>query len=131
MKTIQEKWMYFFKNAEETTTADLEKIIGKDLVFKEAYIALDRFSWDEEELRTYDQWEKYEGSYIASMDQKYDEGLALGEAKGLALGEAKGLAKGIIEMAEKMLKIGISLENVVEASGLTVQEVKNLQKNLK
>ena len=131
LKTIQEKWMYFFKNAEETTTEDLEKIVGKDLVFKEAYIALDRFSWDEEELRTYDQWEKYEGSYIASMDQKYDEGLALGEAKGLALGEAKGLAKGIIEMAEKMLKIGISLENVVEASGLTVQEVKNLQKNLK
>lgn len=119
LKSIEEKWMYFFKHAEETTAADLEKIIGEDLVFKEAYIALDRFSWDEEELRTYDQWEKYEGSYIASMDQKYDEGMAKGEAK------------ATLVMAKKMLKIGVSLENVAEASGLTLQEVKSLQETIK
>ena len=44
--------MYFFKHAEETTAADPEKIIVKALALKEAYIALDRFSWNKEELRT-------------------------------------------------------------------------------
>ncbi len=45
--TIQEKWTYFFKHAEETSTEDLEKIIGKDLVLEKAYTALSRFSWSQ------------------------------------------------------------------------------------
>jgi len=63
LSTISDKWMYFFKNAEETTESDLEKLVGKDMIIERAYDELDRFHWNEEELLTYDQAEKYEGAY--------------------------------------------------------------------
>ena len=135
LKTIQEKWAYFFKHAEETSSEDLEKIIGKDLVLKDAFTALERYSWSEEDLRTYDQLEKYEGAYIASMDQKYDEGLAKGEAKGEAKGIAKGIAigeaKGKLEMVKKMLKKGFSPKDIAECTNLTVKEIKNIENESK
>jgi len=52
--TMREKWAYFFKYAEETTEKDLEKLASDDLIIKKAYQELDRFSWTQEELRTYD-----------------------------------------------------------------------------
>ena len=133
LKTIQEKWLYFFKHAEETSAEDLEKIIGKDLAIGQAYTALESYSWSEEDLRTYEQWEKYEGAYIASMDQKYDEGeakgLVKGEAVGLAKGEAVGLAKGEakakIEMAGELLKEGMSIESVCKITKLSKQDLLN------
>ena len=135
LKTIQEKWAYFFKYAEKTSPEDLEKIIGKDLVIQEAYTALERFSWSEEELLSYDQLEKYEGAYIASMDQKLDEGIAIGEAKGIVIGEAKGIAigeaKAKLDMAKKMLKKGLSPKDIAECTNLTVKEIKNIEKDIK
>ena len=37
LTNIIEKWCYFFKNANETSESDLEKIIGSDSVIKRAY----------------------------------------------------------------------------------------------
>ena len=59
LSNIREKWSYFFKYAEDTSEKDLSKIIGRDLVLERAYEELNRFSWNEVELRTYDQAQKY------------------------------------------------------------------------
>src|SRR3989339_894632 len=103
LSTISDKWMYFFKNAEETTESDLEKLVGKDMIIERAYDELDRFHWNEEELLTYDQAEKYEGAYIASMAQKYDEGLE----KGLEKGREEGIEKVAINMLSKGIDVEI------------------------
>ena len=114
LSTISDKWMYFFKNAEETTESDLEKLVGKDMIIERAYDELDRFHWNEEELLTYDQAEKYEGAYIASMAQKYDEGLE------------KGLEKGIEKVARNMLSKGIDVETIASVTGLTEKAIRGL-----
>ena len=62
------------------------------------------------------------------------EGLAEGKAEGLAegieKGKAEGLAQGIKETqlstARKMLKLGMSIEEISEITGLTKEEVDNL-----
>ena len=58
------------------------------------------------------------------------EGLAEGKAEGLAEGIEKGLAQGIKETllstARKMLKLGMSIEEISEITGLTKEEVDNL-----
>ncbi|HBW24216.1 MAG TPA: hypothetical protein DEF13_00990 [Holosporales bacterium] len=118
LSTISDKWMYFFKNAEETTESDLEKLVGKDMIIERAYDELDRFHWNEEELLTYDQAEKYEGAYIASMAQKYDEGLE----KGLE----KGREEGIEKVARNMLSKGIDVEIIASVTGLTPQAIRQL-----
>jgi len=121
LSTISDKWMYFFKNAEKTSDRDLEKLIGNDMIIERAYEELDRFHWNEEEILTYDQAEKYEGAYIASMSQKYDEGLEKGLEKGREEGLEKGREEGReegkrergLEMAKSLLLQGVDISIIM------------------
>ena len=58
------------------------------------------------------------------------EGMIKGIVKGKAEGIAEGLAKGIKETqlstARKMLKLGMSVEEISEITGLTKEEIGNL-----
>ncbi|MGR3952220.1 MAG: PD-(D/E)XK nuclease family transposase [Chlamydia sp.] len=44
LNTIIEKWVYFFKYAEEISQEHVAKIVGSDEVLERAYEELDRFS---------------------------------------------------------------------------------------
>ncbi len=123
LSNIVDKWAYFFKNAEETSQEDLPKLIGHDEVIERAYEELDRFSWNAQELLTYDQAEKYEWAYNASMDQKFDEGFEKGVEKGIE----KGIEKGKIEIAKNLLAQGMEIDTVVTATGLTIQDIEKIR----
>ena len=123
LANIIEKWSYFFKHAEETSEEDLLKIIGHDEIIERAYEELNRFSWNEEELLTYDQAEKYKGCYIASMAQKYDEGMEKGIEKGRKERDE--------EVAKAMLFKGIDKEIIADVTGLSLNEIKGLNSALK
>lgn len=114
LKTIVEKWIYFFKEAEGLSEEEAAAIIGTDEIMERAYDELSRFSWSDEELLTYDQAEKYYSSYVASMEQKYEDGVI------------KGVKEGKIEVARNMLKSGLSLEMITQITGLSLSEVKSL-----
>ncbi len=139
LTTITDKWMYFFKHGGETSEKDLLKIIGSDQIIERAYDELNRFSWNEEELLTYEQAEKYEKSYVASMDQKFDEGIEIGEQRGLKKGEQLGLEKGEQLGLEKgknhiaciMLQKGMDIESICEITELSVETVKSLLKKVR
>jgi len=111
LSNMTEKWMYFFKHAEETSEEDLQKIIGDDQVIERAYEELNRFSWNEEELLTYDQTAKYQGAYIASMAQKFDE----------------GIEKGIEKVARNMLAEGLDINSIAKLTGLTKNDIEKLK----
>ncbi|MGP1491118.1 MAG: Rpn family recombination-promoting nuclease/putative transposase, partial [Treponema sp.] len=53
-------------------------------------------------------------------------GLAEGEARGKSLGLAEGSRQKAFETARNLLVIGLSIENIAKATGLTVQEVETL-----
>ena len=59
-----------------------------------------------------------------------EKGKAEGKAEGLVEGMEKGLAQGIKETqlstARKMLKLGMSVEEISEITGLTKEEIGNL-----
>jgi predicted transposase/invertase (TIGR01784 family) len=107
LESISDKWCYFFKHATETSEDDVEEIIGKDTIMKQAYKALSRFSWNEEELLTYEQDLKHERDYVSSMEQKFEEGVARGELK----------AK--LEIAEALRQSGMSDVQIMALTGLT------------
>ena len=118
LNSITDKWMYFFKGTDETSPEDLAKIIGSDAIMERAYHELDRYYWNEEELRTYEQTQKYEWGYHASIRQAINDGEQIGIAKTKkeALEEKK-------EIARKMLKKGITNEIVKELTGFTKDEL--------
>ncbi|NSM56917.1 Rpn family recombination-promoting nuclease/putative transposase, partial [Wolbachia endosymbiont of Atemnus politus] len=55
LSNIVEKWVYFFKYADETSEEELERIIGSDIIIKKAYEELNRFNWSEKEFIAYEQ----------------------------------------------------------------------------
>ncbi len=118
LSNIVEKWMYFFKYAEETSSRDVEKIVGSDDILERAYEELDRFSWDEEELRGYDQIEKYEDAYQSTLTFKYQEGIAEGKRE--------GKLEGIVEAAQRFLKLNVDKNTVAAATGLSFPEIERL-----
>ena len=120
-QTLREMWMYFFKHAEETSQEDLDKLIEQEQIIGRAYHELDRYSWNETELLTYDQAEKYEGTYIASLAQKFEDGKRRGKNWGRERGQRSSL-----KVAKNMLKQGFKIYEVQKATGLTKQEISSI-----
>lgn len=122
LSNMIDKWAYFFKNATETAEDEVQKVIGHDQIIERAYKELNQFAWSEEELLTYQQSEKYEKAYVASMDLKFDEGKKLGIDE--------GKIEGKFEIAKNMLKKGTDVQFVAEVTGLSTDEVVSLKKKM-
>jgi predicted transposase/invertase (TIGR01784 family) len=118
LNTIIEKWCYFFKHAEETKETDLTKIVGSDLVIKEAYEELNSLSWTEEERNTYEKELKSDRDFIGIIGAAKEEGEKIGIEKGEI--NAK------VEVAKNLKKIGILIEDIHTATGLTIEELEKL-----
>ncbi len=114
LSNMTEKWAYFFKHAAETSEADLPKLIGPDPIIERAYDQLNQLTWSEQELLTYQQAEKYEKAYVASMDQKIEEGKLEGEKSTQ------------LKIARNLLKQKIDIHTIRAATGLSENEIKSL-----
>lgn len=108
LKTMTEKWAFFFKYASETKEEDLEKIIGSDMIIKRAYEELNRFSWSPEELRTYD---------AIDMKQSADKAILEGAAE-----------KKTREIARNLLAQKVDHQTIIVVTGLSLQDLKELEK---
>lgn len=124
LTNVVEKWLYFFKHAEETSEKDLHTIIGHDDIIERAYEELNRFSWDEAEMNTYEQELKYEWDQIAIMDQKFDEGLEEGIEKGREEGREEGRREEKIKIARTMILKGLDVQTIHGITGLSQEEIK-------
>ena len=114
LKTMVEKWTYFFQNAQETNENDLNKIAGSDLIIKRAFEQLNRYSWTPAELRTYN-----------SIDMKISADRAIIEGAH-EQGKAKGKIEGKLEIAQNLLKENYPIETITHITGLTIEQIKGL-----
>ena len=135
LQTMTEKWCYFFKHADETKEADLDRIIGSDLILKRAYEELNQFSWNEEELHTYEQALKQQRDARAIEEAKWEDvkkierekGIQEGIEKGMQVGIEKGMEKERNKVVFSMLQNGISMDVVAEITGLSVEQIEALK----
>lgn len=112
--TLEEKWYYFLKSAEATVDADLDELVGKDAIIKQAFSALDRFGWSEEELAAYDREVK------RMLDEAAIEDKIRLDAK------TEGRLEEKLEIAKNLLKKGFDFQNIGEITGLSEDEIKKL-----
>ncbi|WP_353273497.1 Rpn family recombination-promoting nuclease/putative transposase [Wolbachia endosymbiont (group A) of Agelastica alni] len=110
LSNIVEKWVYFFKYADETSEEELERITGSDVIIKKAYEELNRFNWSEKEFIAYEQETKRIRDEQAVLAQKLDD--------------AK--KEGKIEVAKAMLTNDVDINTIVKCTGLSVDEVQEL-----
>ena len=100
------------------------------LVFMEGVIHLK----EDASSREYEEWEsaleearEAGRMYVSIMERKgIEKGLQLGRTEGMKIGEAKGIQLGRTETARNLLQMGFDAAQIVQATGLSLEEVESL-----
>lgn len=64
------------------------------------------------------------------MDARYygrQEGLEEGRQAGMQVGREQGFTEGVMQTAKNLLDIGLSVENISKATGLSCNEIERLK----
>lgn len=121
--TLLDKWLYFLKHAD-----DLEVIPDHvdDAGLEQAYKSADQFGWSREDLEAYE----YRGMRIqderGAIEHAREEGHKAGREEGHKVGREEGYQAGRLETAANLLAMGLSREQVAQATGLSIEELNNL-----
>ena len=103
---------------------------GNPLMSK-ANQVMDIFYLDEQERKRYEAAWEYESDRLSMISESERKGLERGKSLGLAEGKSLGLAEGArqakLETAKNLLHLGLSRENIAQATGLTKAEVEALK----
>ena len=113
--TFEERFLWIMKNL--PTFAEKPELWDDpyfDDIMEQAEFA--NMSWEEQE------------KYIASMKQKWDykNTLDFAEQKGLEKGREEGREQQVIEIARRMLSMGLEPYVISQATGLTEEQIKAL-----
>ena len=134
-----ENWLKFILNPEEMEEIDMSEDI------KAAKRVLEQISKDENEREKAYLRDKYIRDWNSRVNEGYDYGKAAGMIEGRAEGIKEGRKEGIkegrkegitegrlqekYEIAKKMLKEKITIECIMDVTGLTKEEIEKLKNN--
>ncbi len=122
LETRFDKWLYVISNLNKLDRIPeslREQIFEK--VFETAEIA--KFTYDQ--VLSYEDSLKYYRDLKNSLDTAREEGEMKGEIKGII----KGKIEGKIEVARNMLSMNVSTDIIMQATGLSEEEIKKIRDN--
>jgi predicted transposase/invertase (TIGR01784 family) len=114
-----EQWLYLLLHAGKEDER-MKVLIDNNKYFEQAMRRYEHFVADEPSRLAYEARQKFLHDQASYLGDARREGHAEGHAEGLAEGERKKA----LETAEKLLLSGLSLEQIAEATGLSVEDVK-------
>lgn len=127
LNSMFDKWLFVLRNLSrlmERPRALQERIFTK--LFEAAEIAKftkEQYEAYEDSLKVYRDWQ----NTIATAQKKgIEEGLAQGIKEGLAKGREEGRIEQNKATAHKLKSLGVSVETIAEATGMSAEEINNL-----
>jgi len=102
---------------------DLEMIAEKNPQVKKAVVRLMELSNDERTRMLYESRQKMEWDNQAREQDARQEGMQAGIQEGIK----EGIKEGILSVAKNLIGINMPLDRIIEATGLTREEVEGLQ----
>ena len=121
LDSLVEKWIYFIKNAGNLTMIPHSAEAIPEL--KEAYTQATMNTWSPEELDVYEYWQIRDAADRYGLEEKFEKGIQ----EGMERGVEKGKLEGKTEVARNMLGIGLSVEVIMKATGLSREEIAGLK----
>ena len=76
-----------------------------------------------------DQWLRNASNHFGELESSFIRGRRNGKAEGLAEGRLEGLAEGRLEVAQRLLNRGLGIEDVLEITGLTSEQLAQLSQD--
>ena len=123
-------WLRFLTEIDEHTKEVPQELLDNPDTSK-ALKAVEESAMSKDELLAYDDfWDKLGAERLLivdsnrrSMEEGRAEGLAKGRAEGHKEGMEEGLAKGRAEVARNLLNMGMSVEDISKATGISKDEI--------
>jgi len=119
VKDTLDEWIYTLKESEVKPEFKAQGI-------REAGQKLALLNLSEEERSAYDRHINDVRISRSTLETSFSDGMDKGKAEGLAEGEAKGKAEGLAEVAIKLHQLGLPMDQIVSATGFTVEQLKEL-----
>ena len=122
LSTHYDKWLYVLKNLEDLTKrpAKLQERVFKKL-FKQAEIA----NYSDTEYAEYEESLKRYRDLKNCIDTSFDDGKAEGKIEG----KIEGKYENQKETALNLHKLGFEIKTITQATGLSMEEIKEIIKN--
>ena len=127
LETMFDKWMFALKNL--SRLLERPKAL-QDRVFEKLFSQAEISKYSVEERRQYEESRKDMWDYFSTMKTAVDKGRAEGMAEGLAEGLVEGRAEGekikARDIARNLKSLGLPVEQIIKATGLTEEEIDTL-----
>ena len=127
LETRLDKWLYFIKHLEDFQT--IPTIIA-DEVFNQAFEKAELAKFGPAERVNYENslkiYRDLKGVIDTAFDEGKFEGKLEGKLEGRIEGKLEGRFEGKLETAKSLKKLGVPIETIIEATGLTKEEIERL-----
>ena len=143
LKTMTEKWAYYFKNAPTTMEEDLIEIFKDDPAICHAYEELNRFHWTDEEMQFYESDIKRirdnnavrlaQQKKMANLEKQMQElekqrqELEKTARESMDKGRAEGIEKGIVQIAKAMIAEGMDSKTISKVTGISLEDITSMR----
>ena len=117
-----QRWLSFLR--EDISTEELKDLMDMDVDIKKAEEKIEYLSSDPKIIERYKSRERSLHERANMISSAKDEGVI----EGITIGVEKGATENAIKVAQRMLKRGDSVEDVVDISDLSKEEVLELKK---
>jgi predicted transposase/invertase (TIGR01784 family) len=114
-----DKWLYFIKHLEDFQT--IPAIIA-DEVFSQAFEKAKLAKFGQKDLYDYEMNLKFYRDYKNTVTTAFDEG----KLEGIVEGKIEGKIEGKLETAKSLKEIGVPMETIMAATGLTKAQIDGL-----
>ena len=128
-KMLHELWMRFLTEINEDTKKVPEELLGNELT-REAIEYMEKAAYTKEQLEAYDKWKINAMTERSALNDAKKEGRAEGRAEGRTEGVEIGENNKAVTIALKMLRKGVSVEDICDFTGLSQQQVEKLKTEL-
>ena len=122
LKKDKEKWFYLLKNASLIKEKEANSL-KQDPVFQRALERLERLSSDPKTRKAYEASINEHRDHLAVLSSERKAG----HVEGLKKGRQEGRKEEKNEIAQALLKQGLPVDRISEATGLSIEEIKSLQ----
>lgn len=119
------QWMEFL---DAGSKGGMEMLAKKNKDIKKAYDLLQIISKDEKARMLYEAEQAEISDQLTRIKSAEEKGIKKGIAQGITQGITQGINQGKIKMAEKMLRRGDSIDDIVDITELTREEILELKK---
>ena len=120
------QWLVFLDDSDQEAVKMAER---KNNTLKKARKEIDYLTGDDAVRRLADLREKWEMDYVTGIECAEKRGIAKGLEKGINKGKNEGKKQKQIEIAQNLLKMGMKISEISEATGLTIEEIEQINKN--